>query len=174
MISEEKYKISFHENAFETWSTKCRPFCSGLNTLMIIKVTKEVEGCRLSKGHVFLAFIAWYLLSLLGRQEAISVEKWQEMPIYYHHDDIIEWKHFPRYWPFLRGIHRSPVNSFHKGHWRGALMFSLICAWTNGSANHRNAGDLRCHRTHYDITVMMPLDNSRKWDVNQYGLNHSS
>ena len=27
------------------------------------------------------------------------------------HDDVIKWKHFPRYWPFVRGIHRSPVNS---------------------------------------------------------------
>ena len=36
------------------------------------------------------------------------------------------------YWPFVRGIHRSLVNSSHKGDWRGALMFSLICAWTNG------------------------------------------
>ena len=27
------------------------------------------------------------------------------------HDDIIKWKHFPRYWPFVRGNHRSPVNS---------------------------------------------------------------
>ena len=35
---------------------------------------------------------------------------------------------FPRYWPFVRGIHRSPVNSPNKGQWRGALMFSLICA----------------------------------------------
>ena len=46
----------------------------------------------------------------------------------YHHDDVIKWKYFPRYWPFVRGIHRSPVNSPHKGQWRGALMFSLICA----------------------------------------------
>ena len=39
------------------------------------------------------------------------------------HDDVIKWKRFPRYWPFVRGIHRSPVNSPHKGQWRGALMF---------------------------------------------------
>ena len=45
------------------------------------------------------------------------------------HDDVIEWKHFPRYWPFVRGIDRSPVNSPYKGQWRGALMFSLICVW---------------------------------------------
>ena len=42
------------------------------------------------------------------------------------HDDVIQWKHFPRYWPFVRGIDRSPVNSPYKGQWCGALMFSLI------------------------------------------------
>ena len=31
------------------------------------------------------------------------------------------WKHFPRYWPFVRGIHRSPLNSPHKGQWGGAF-----------------------------------------------------
>ena len=31
------------------------------------------------------------------------------------HDDVIKWKQFPRYWPFVRGTHRSPVNSRHKG-----------------------------------------------------------
>ena len=35
------------------------------------------------------------------------------------------WKHFPRYWPFCAGIHRSQVNSPHKGEWRGALIFDL-------------------------------------------------
>ena len=39
-----------------------------------------------------------------------------------HHDDVIKWKHFPRYWPFVRGIQRSPVNSPHKGRQRTALM----------------------------------------------------
>ena len=57
------------------------------------------------------------------------------------HNDVIKWKHFPRYWPFVRGIHRSPVNSPHKGQWRGALMFSLICDWINGWVNNREAGD---------------------------------
>ena len=71
-----------------------------------------------------------------------------------HHDDVIKWEHFQRNWPFVRGIHRSPVNSPHKGQWRGALMFSLICAWTNGCTNIRDAGDLRRHGAHYDVTVM--------------------
>ena len=70
------------------------------------------------------------------------------------HDDVIKWKHFPRYWPFVPGIHRSPVNSPHKGQWRGALMFSLICTWINIGVNNREAVDLRRHRAHYDVIVM--------------------
>ena len=64
------------------------------------------------------------------------------------HDDVIKWKHFPHYWPFVRGIHRSPMISAHKGQSRGVLMFSLI--WVN----NREAGDLRRHRAHYNVTVI--------------------
>ena len=71
-----------------------------------------------------------------------------------HHDDVIKWKHFPRYWPFVRGINRSPVDSPYNGQWRGALMFSVICALTNGRANNRNDGDLSHHDAHYDVTVI--------------------
>ena len=50
----------------------------------------------------------------------------------------------------------SPVTGEfpHKGQWRGALMISLISAWTNVGANHRDTGDLRRHRPHYNVTVM--------------------
>ena len=64
------------------------------------------------------------------------------------------WKHFTCYWSFVRGIHRSPVNSPQKGSWRGALIFSLICLWTIGWVNNRDAGDLRRHRAHYDVILM--------------------
>ena len=74
-------------------------------------------------------------------------------PIEQIHDDVIKWKHFPRYWLFVRGIRQSPVNSPHKGQWRRALMFSLICAWINGWVNNREAGDKRRHRDHYDVIV---------------------
>ena len=67
------------------------------------------------------------------------------------------WRHqmgtFPRNWPFVRGIHRSPVNSPHKGQWHGALMF-FICVWTNGSINTRDGGDLRRHHAHYGVIAM--------------------
>ena len=70
------------------------------------------------------------------------------------HDVVVKWKHFPRYWPFVRGIHQLLVNSPHKVLWLGTLMFSLICAWTNSWVNNRYAGDLRHHHAHYDFTVM--------------------
>ena len=73
------------------------------------------------------------------------------------HDDVMKWKHFPPYWPFVRGIHRSPLNCPHKGQWCGALMFSLICVWINGWVNNREAGHLRRHRSHYDVIVIMSL-----------------
>ena len=71
------------------------------------------------------------------------------------HDDVIKWKHFPRYWPFVRGIHQSPVNSPNKGQWHGDLMFSLTCFWIKVWVNNREAGDLRPYRSHYDVIVMV-------------------
>ena len=71
-----------------------------------------------------------------------------------YHGDVIKWKRCPRYWSFVRGIHRSPVNSPHKGQWRGSLIFSLICGWINAWINNRDDGDSRPNRGHYDVTLM--------------------
>ena len=65
-----------------------------------------------------------------------------------------KWKHFSCYWSFVRGIHRSQVNSPHNGQWRGASAFSLMCALTNGWANNQDAGDLRRHCAHCYVIVM--------------------
>ena len=73
-------------------------------------------------------------------------------------DDVIKWNYFPRYWPFVRRIHRSPVNSPHKGQWHGALMFSLICTRINGWVNNGEAGDLRRH---------VPIMTSPNWSDTQ-------
>ena len=79
------------------------------------------------------------------------------------HGDVIRWKHFPRYWPFVRGIHRSLVNSPHKVQWRGALIFYLICTQINGWVNNREAGDLRRHRAHYDVNLMLGVENDEPY-----------
>ena len=52
-----------------------------------------------------------------------------------------------------------------QGQWRRALIFSLICAWINACVNNHEAGDLRCHCTHYDVIVIEDMlsfkDDSR-------------
>ena len=107
-----------------------------------------------SLGHSELAWLgadeSWMDVNVNTGSECIH---WR-IPKRRIHDDVIKWKHFPRYWPFVRGLHRSPVNSPHKGQWRGTLMFSLIFAWINGWVNNREAGDLRRHRAHDDVTLM--------------------
>ena len=80
---------------------------------------------------------------------------------YWSHDDVIKRKHFLRNWPFVWGIHRSLVNSPHKGQWCRIFMFSLICARIYCWVNNREAGDLRCHHAHYEVIVMWsPLKES--------------
>ena len=76
------------------------------------------------------------------------------VPVSVQHAGVVKGKHFPCYWPFVRRIHRWPVNFPPKGQWRGALIFSLICVWINDWVNNHTAVDLRCYRAHYDVIVM--------------------
>ena len=48
------------------------------------------------------------------------------IPIFLRHDDVIKWKHFAPYRPFVRVIHRSSVDYLNQNQWRGALVF--LCA----------------------------------------------
>ena len=106
------------------------------------------------RGALMLSFICAWINGWVNNGNIVDCCLFRGLVPDTYHDDVIKWKHFPRYWPFVRGIHRSPVNSPHKGQWRGGLIFSLICVWINGWVNNREAGDLRCYRAHYDVTVM--------------------
>ena len=70
--------------------------------------------------------------------------------------------------PLCGESHRSPMNFAHKGQWPWSLMFSLICIWINGWVNNRQAGDLRRHRAHYDVTVMWKLHQQAR--IHHYGI----
>ena len=74
------------------------------------------------------------------------------------HDDVIKWKHFPLYWPFVRDIHRSPVTFPSQRPVTRSFDVSLIYTWTNGRINSRDAGDLRRYRAYNDVTVMKTTD----------------
>ena len=116
-----------------------QPFCLGVNVSIAPHMNWTEWG-----------WMGYWLAKLLHVHEQLG-------PVLhkYPHDDVIKWKHFPRNWPFVRKIHRSPVNFPHKGQWRGALMFSLIYVWINDWANNREAGDLRRQHGHYDVIVML-------------------
>ena len=103
--------------------------------------------------HLFVYHLGFFFPCLWFQTAGCT--KYNAQRYWRNHDDVIKWKHFPRYWPFVWGIHRSPVNSPHKGQWRGALMFTLICAWISGWVDNRKAGDLIRNRAHYDVSVMI-------------------
>ena len=125
----EIHEFEFNKIHFKISSGKWRPFCLGLNVLTV-EVRDFMRSC----------WAFWTTSSGHG--------DWK-------HDDVIKWKYFLRYWPFVRGIHRFPLNFSHKGLWRGALLFSLICVWINGSVNSGEASDLRRYHAHCDVTVMV-------------------
>ena len=69
------------------------------------------------RGAFMFSLLYQHLNKSLGKQ---SRRRWFETPsrsLWCHcndklvcfcsHDDVIKWKHFPRNWPFVRGIHRS-------------------------------------------------------------------
>ena len=54
----------------------------------------------------------------------------------------------------------SPVTGEFTGH-RWIPRISLICGRINGWVNNRESGDLRRHRAHYDVIVMVYAN--KKW-----------
>ena len=74
------------------------------------------------------------------------------------------WRHQMETFSALLAICPVPVNFPHKGQWRGALMFSLVCTRINGWVNNGEAGDLRRYRAYYNVTVML------QWAINLFCL----
>ena len=89
-----------------------------------------------------------YIQTLHCHTTALSLD------IFAVHDNVITWKHFPRYWP---GIGEFPAQ---RPVTRSFLMFSLICSGINSWVNNVDVGDLRRYGAHYDVTVMNILSIS--------------
>ena len=139
-----------NKSSLEKWWFACMPWgyralIFGLNWYNIT-LTPEM-GNAFSFVSLFPPHFTLYksaLLCIYERESHICVcGIWEYTCTWLNHDDVIKWKHF-------RGF---PSQS----QWRGALTFSLICAWTNGYGNNGDAGDLRRHRAHYHVTVMTKI-----------------
>ena len=98
-----------------------------------LPTTSHVHGCHIpSVQATYDMSMIYTLLDVLRGMHLCFVQGY----LSFTHDDVIKWKHFPCYWSFVRGIHQSPVNSSHKGQWRGALMLSLTYARIYGWVNN--------------------------------------
>ena len=108
------YLIRVSHISFNAWSRGHRMYINKLHG----KSTEFILNEELRDIEVYVVIKQRCICSCALTCTFITRRKW--------------WRHqmetFPRYWSFVRGIHRSPVNSPHKGQWRGTLMFSLICA----------------------------------------------
>ena len=74
------------------------------------------------------------------------------------HDDVIKWKYFPRYWPFVQGFTGDRWSPRTKASDAELWCFLWPAPWINGWVNNREAGDLRRHRAHCDVIVMLSAE----------------
>ena len=83
------------------------------------------------------------------------------------HDDIMKWKYFLHYRPFVRAIHQSLVDSLYKGPAMWNFRF-FMSAQTSCSTNIHLTSDLRWWRS-CDISVMNSWNNTlqrkKRWSA---------
>ena len=142
--------ISIHTNNLPSWFGTGDNSDGGWSASWYIATTmvpshQKCHWCIIQRMHVN------YVTIVTHDSERMTASPHWFIP---GHGDVIKWKHYPHYWPLVRGVRRLSVISPHKGQWRGALMFSWICIWINGWINNREADDLRRYRAHYYVTVM--------------------
>ena len=78
-------------------------------------------------------------------------------------DMMTSWKHFPLYWPFVQGNHWSiPLTKASDAE---LWCFLLICAWTNGWVNNRDASDLRRNHSLWCHCYVQQLCLIWRWNL---------
>ena len=110
------------------------------------KYYRRSENIYMTQFPIILYLMNGYVPIIDCASWAVFCDCWWFIIIRCHaiiRDDIFHYR------PFVRRI-----NSPHKGQWREALIFLLICACTNGWVNSRDVGDLRCHGAHYGVIIM--------------------
>ena len=81
---------------------------AGFNGIMWSRVISGVKIPRIPLPQPPDSLSCWHLMP--------NVEH-QMRPANHRISSVIKWKHLPCYWPLVRGIHRSPMDSPHQGQW---------------------------------------------------------
>ena len=142
----------FHVYFKTVFKQNVRNFVTKSGKLSMVGRFIAWEFVRTAKTLLYWWF-KWLIPTRIYKHVIIDIESLLE------NDDVIKWKHLRRYWHFVLGT--SPVTCefpSQKASDAELWFFSLICTWTNGWVNSRDAGDLRRHRAHYDVTVMRYCD----------------
>ena len=92
----------------------CKIFCTSFHTCCKLPVRKGSDASNCGESTISFTILQGAVRPRYSSLNNGQVAWLADPP---NHDDVIKWKHFPRYWPLVRGIHRSPVNSPHKGQW---------------------------------------------------------
>ena len=128
---------SSNGNIFRVTGPLCGEFTGHCIRINASVNNRDAGDLRRHRAHYDVIVMVSMLCSQCGRLKvfpASMVISWgctsiNQLDIEDHkssiHDSVIKWKHLPRYLPFVRGNHRSPVNSPHKGQWRGATTETL-------------------------------------------------
>ena len=109
--------------------------------------------------------LKYYIINSFPEEDVVVISKVYSPNTCYVHDMMTSSNgNISSLLAICAGNSPVPVIYPHKGQWRGAFMFSLICVWTNGWDNNREAGDLRRYRAHYDVIVMSTsCDTDLSW-----------
>ena len=151
--------IPFQTKFSEIWIKIQQPFIRKLHLKLCIKISHFVQGlmCWWPLRIVIISKYFTHIFMIIF--ESIFIQYTQRLvPQNPTDNEVTWWRHQMETFSALLAI--CAGNSPHKGQWRRALMFSLICARRNSWVNNGEAGDLRRHLAHYDVTVM---HWSRQW-----------
>ena len=134
------------------------PLCGEFTGHPVLKrIAFQLSNCPI--GFFDISFLHIPLHVIIHSSFSANKTQWQLLVSQHMHQANTWWRHQMETFSASLAIcaGNSPVTGEfpHKGQWRGALMFSLICTRINGWVNNGEAGDLRRHRAHYDVTVMI-------------------
>ena len=91
----------------------------------------------------------------------VECEEWTSWK---RHDDVIKWKHFRVNGPLCREFTGHRWVPLTKASDAELWCFLWYVPWINGLVNNREAGNLRAHRAHYDVIVMLRYVCHSMWN----------
>ena len=92
--------------------------CKVLYTCISLPLVGYIVQCyihvhKAALGGLYCTVLCTYIrLPLVGYSVQCYNGTWLHRSV---HGDVMAWKRFPHYWPFVRGIHWSPMDSPHTG-----------------------------------------------------------